>query len=424
MATKLFLRTTQANRLGVSTRFDLLTAAGSSLTTGVVNTAGSGTNIQWTQTAGGALLEWISPPLAAGFTLATTDTMTFNIWALESSMNANAGGRARVYRWSRAGGISELAGSPWNDGAEFGTAVAVMNWTGTVSSNEVFNIGDRIIVRYFITNVGTMGGGFTCTLDYNGGTSGADGDSWFQLNNNVTFLSETYGEGLFKKRVGAGPPLSSAVISGHPVAPDYAWIMDTNCHADAIAPERRRGRHGRLRSSTAAESCDSMKALGNGLWFRSQRDRIEFPNCDALFPASVTSATFVLGTRRNITAPIPGGGYWFTGHAGTTDLRVVFVGSNTLTFTVGASSLDATLNDTDTDESIWAFTFGSRGMEVWRDGRKLSSNASTPTFTPGANALFLGDNSNGNDDVTVGLFYVYLRQLSPAEIQQVSRDPF
>src|SRR5678816_2979974 len=115
MATKLFLRETTVTAIG-SFR-DMLASAGASLTTGVVNTAGSGTQIQWTKTAGGAVLEWISGRVpVGGFTL--SGTMTFNIWASESATAANAGGRVRVFKRTAAGSESEVGGGPYNDGVE------------------------------------------------------------------------------------------------------------------------------------------------------------------------------------------------------------------------------------------------------------------------------------------------------------------
>lgn len=186
MATKLFLRNTAASGIGVFQ--DMLTTAGSASDTGVVNTTASGTEIQWTQTAGGTALEWISGRVpAGGFTLA--GTMTFSIWAHESNMNANCGARARVFKRTAAGSESEIGGGPFDDGVEFGTAAAEMVWTGTPTST-AFAEDDRLIVRYYITNIGTMGGSFTCTLTYNTADA-TTGDGFFQIFENVTFKAET-----------------------------------------------------------------------------------------------------------------------------------------------------------------------------------------------------------------------------------------
>lgn len=131
MATKLFLRNTAAN--GIGTFFDMLATAGAGSATGVVNSAASGTQIQWTRTAGGTVLEYISGRVpAGGFTL--SGTMTFSIWAHESNAQANCGARARVFKRAANGTVTEIAGGPWNDGVEFGTSAAEMTWTGTPTS--------------------------------------------------------------------------------------------------------------------------------------------------------------------------------------------------------------------------------------------------------------------------------------------------
>ena len=185
MATKLFLRSTTGNGIGAFK--DMLSAAGAGSTTGVVNSAASGTEIQWTATAGGAVLEWISGRVpSGGFTLA--GTMTFSVWCHESNAQANCGARARVFKRTAAGSESEIAGGPWNDGVEFGTAAAEMVWTGAPTST-AFAENDRIIVRIYITNIGTMGGSRTCTLTYNAADA-ATGDSFFQINETVAFKSE------------------------------------------------------------------------------------------------------------------------------------------------------------------------------------------------------------------------------------------
>ncbi len=93
MATKLFLRQTYAS--GIGAFLDMLPTASTDYITGVVNTAASGTQIQWTDSAGGSVLEWISGRVpSGGFTL--SGTMSFSLWARESNMSANCGARARL----------------------------------------------------------------------------------------------------------------------------------------------------------------------------------------------------------------------------------------------------------------------------------------------------------------------------------------
>lgn len=186
MATKLFLRNTAANAIG--NFYDMLPVAGAAAATGIVNTAASGTQIQWTRTAAGTVLEWVSGRVpAGGFTL--TGTMSFSIWAQESNAQANCGARARVFKRTSGGVETEVIGGPYNDGVEFGTSAAEMTWTGLPTAT-MFAEDDRIVVRYYITNVGTMGSGRTCTITYNAADA-ATGDSFFQINENVTFKAES-----------------------------------------------------------------------------------------------------------------------------------------------------------------------------------------------------------------------------------------
>jgi hypothetical protein len=192
MASKLFLRNTTLNGItdtGDGIVYDMLKdAAGAAADTAVVNTSASGTEIQWTKTAGGSTIAFISGRVpAGGFTLTTGD---ISIWALESNMNANCGGRYRVYRYQPGGTVTELGGGPFNDGVEFSVnpTFGEMTWLGN-HTDQAFSENDRILIRIFITNVGTMGGGFTCTLKWNAADA-AEGDSFFNIAETVTFKPE------------------------------------------------------------------------------------------------------------------------------------------------------------------------------------------------------------------------------------------
>lgn len=130
----------------------------------------------------------VSPPLSAGFTL--SGTVTFNVWASESSLNANAGVICRLYKRDAATGtLTQVVGDSAK-GTELGTSAAVQNWTATPTST-VFNRGDQLVWFIGFTDAGgTMVSGFTLGLRYDGAT-GADGDTYVQLNENVTFESAT-----------------------------------------------------------------------------------------------------------------------------------------------------------------------------------------------------------------------------------------
>jgi hypothetical protein len=210
VATKLFLRSTQNNALG-ATYFDMVVAAGSVTATGVVNSAASGTEIQWTQTAGGAVLQFVSGRVpAGGFTLTSTD---ISIWAAESNALANAGGRYRVFKRSAAGVETELGGGPFNDGVEFGTSAAEMLWVGNVTDT-AFAEDDRILLKLYITNIGTMGASRTCTLTYNGADA-ATGDSFFNIAETVSFKAEavTGSAGTATESEAAQAPSGKAVAA-------------------------------------------------------------------------------------------------------------------------------------------------------------------------------------------------------------------
>jgi len=186
VATSLYLRNTTQN--GIGTFRDTSLAAGSSTVTGVVNTAASGTNIQWTDTAGGAVLEWVSGRSpAGGWTFAGAGSAP--VYCHESDAAANAGLRLRLYKRTAAGVETEIANSPWDAAAEFATAKATVSRAFTPTSTS-FAEDDRLVIRLFINGQGgTMAAGHTCTLTYNG-SSGNTANSRIIIAENVAFKEE------------------------------------------------------------------------------------------------------------------------------------------------------------------------------------------------------------------------------------------
>jgi len=185
MATKLFLRSTQTNPFG-GIYFDMVPTAGAGAITATVDSVAEGTEIQWTQTAGGALIQWVSGRApAGGFTLTTTD---ISIWAHETSATANDGGRYRVFRRTAAGVETEIGGGPFDDGVEFTKLDPTeMTWPGNVT-DQAFAENDRILLKVYITNIGTMGN-FVSVLNYNAADA-AIGDSFFNIAETVAFKAE------------------------------------------------------------------------------------------------------------------------------------------------------------------------------------------------------------------------------------------
>ena len=167
---------------GVSTYKEANPNLGTGLTTSVTNSAASGTQIQWTATGGGTALNWISPPLAAGVTI--TGTVTFNTWASESAAQCNCGERVVVKRYT--GGAEGSTVTDSARGTELTTSITNQTWTAT-PSNTSFSAGDRIVVYWYLTNVGTMASGRSSTADYNGSVNASDGETFVQFTETINF---------------------------------------------------------------------------------------------------------------------------------------------------------------------------------------------------------------------------------------------
>lgn len=77
-------------------------------------------------------------------------------------------------------------------------------------------------------------------------------------------------------------------------------------------------------------------------------------------------------------------------------------------------------------DDVWAFTTGSRGMEIWQNGILQATNAVTPTRTQTAGvdfALFRHDGT-ASDNANAGVLLIYNRQLDRHEILALSIDPW
>ena len=207
MATRLYLRTLHAdcqigwgyqNLRGTVTGFNAMPLSTSK---GAGVAAGQNTNTVTGPTAGieanGEFsfgTDWISPPLAADVTI--SGTITANIWAAENSMSANVAINCQILI-ARAND----EGTGWNVLQEIVkstrvtelalTTRAVNNFTTGMTSGaytgQTANRGDRLIVRPFGDDAGTMASGFSFNIGYNGATDGADGDTWVEFTETITF---------------------------------------------------------------------------------------------------------------------------------------------------------------------------------------------------------------------------------------------
>jgi hypothetical protein len=192
MTTILNLLNSQANGIG-AIYFDMTTGVGDGINTSVTNTVASGTEIQCTQTAGGSLIQWISGRVpVGGFTLTSVGV---SISALESNMAANVGGRARVFKRASDGTETELGGGPFDDGAEWGTTAGFFIWTCNVTDT-AFLENDRLLVKLYLTNVGTMAGGYTGTVRYDDTLSEV---IYLLLTETVVFKSEAVSLPIFNR---------------------------------------------------------------------------------------------------------------------------------------------------------------------------------------------------------------------------------
>lgn len=148
--------------------------ASSTVYTTVTATTGSGSNIQQTLTSGGTAAKWITSKLSSAVTVAAKPIV--NAWVKESAAAANAQVRFKFAQYT----TSEQTPFLTTDyGTEAGTTIARSVWAATESvTSTAFVAGNRLAILPYIHNVGTMGASQTLTMDYNGATQGADGDTY------------------------------------------------------------------------------------------------------------------------------------------------------------------------------------------------------------------------------------------------------
>ena len=201
MATQLFFRSqgsgkshrgrNDANKASsnVGWNQDVLETTRGGGVTGYTATSVTGPTSGIEATTGGIYYEWVSAPLAADATI--SGTITFNIWALESSMSANATVAVILERLDSTGAIvSTIVDSSF--GTELGTSSAAKNWTASPTSTNMLE-GDRIRARIYFDDAtaSTMANGFTLTANINGTSAAADGDSYFSLTETLSFHTTT-----------------------------------------------------------------------------------------------------------------------------------------------------------------------------------------------------------------------------------------
>lgn len=154
--------------------------------------------------------EWISPPLAADVTI--SGTITFNLWAMESSMNANVAINAALWRLTPQGAFgAQLLQSAQT--AELGTGFAPFNFN-VLPSSTAFTKGDRLYLIVFGDDAGTMAAGFTFSLTFGGATPGSNGDSYVTFADTLSFYSADPDGTVLYPTNDAGPAVGANVIGG------------------------------------------------------------------------------------------------------------------------------------------------------------------------------------------------------------------
>lgn len=146
-----------------------------------------------TKSAGGTRTIWISAPLSSGITI--SGTVTPNLWGLESAAQCNCGTRYEVLRWSvgRGGIVSSLGISADGGMTEWGTSAAVRTAPTLTPTSTAFATGDRLLIVIYNDdgNGVTEASGRNWTLDYDGATSGSDGDSYLSFTETLAFSADS-----------------------------------------------------------------------------------------------------------------------------------------------------------------------------------------------------------------------------------------
>ena len=131
---------------------------------------------------------FVSPPVSAAVTI--SGSITFNIWGQESSMNANAVVKVRLFKISNIGVVTTVHTT--TNSTELGTSSAVANFSESPSSFTL-DKGDRIGAIFIADDASgvTMGSGFTVQANIAGTTGGVSGDTYFTTTETLTFDTST-----------------------------------------------------------------------------------------------------------------------------------------------------------------------------------------------------------------------------------------
>lgn len=152
--------------------------------------------------------QWITYPVDQDVTI--SGSITFNVWASESSMSANVAINVAVYKVAAVDQAITLIHKTVRT-TELGTSAAAENWSETPGAGVALAKGDRLLVVFFGDDAGTMASGFTFLIRYGGPTGGASGDTYVTFTETFAFTTATpAGTQLFLTDV-AGPAVGADV---------------------------------------------------------------------------------------------------------------------------------------------------------------------------------------------------------------------
>lgn len=139
--------------------------------------------------------EWITLPLDADVTI--SGSITWNIWASETNMSANVAINGIIYVMDGATGALTLIDKTARTVEVAVTTRAVNNFAETPAAGIACKRGDRLVVRLFGDDAGTMASTFLFDASWGSPTGGVDGDTFVTLTENLTFVSEPAGTTIY-----------------------------------------------------------------------------------------------------------------------------------------------------------------------------------------------------------------------------------
>jgi len=131
----------------------------------------------------------LSPPLSSGVTI--SGNIDFNISCDESQTTLNAGMRMIVYRWSvKVGGIVSIILTSADTAECDNTRLAI---AAAAPTSTVMDVGDRLVFKVEITNVGgAWGGNSVRTVTLKGdAASGSLGDTFANFADTLSFSADS-----------------------------------------------------------------------------------------------------------------------------------------------------------------------------------------------------------------------------------------